>query len=186
MKRSRTPVLRVERPMGVAVGGCVREMTLRCEVDRIFDKLTHAGDETPQKESGESGHNETPHGRVILRGAGGPVNRWTERRLRPYTFPVRMRRSLCLLCLLVLLPMDLPESAEERCARKCAQNESEQKCPPDCQFDGCCSTSRAVVVADEIVPLGLLRGGPLARREPSLPLSPEPREIFHVPKSDLA
>ena len=88
--------------------------------------------------------------------------------------------------MLLLLPLGLPESGDDRCARKCAQNESDQKCPPDCQFDGCCSTARAVVVADEIVPLGLLRGAPLARREPSIPLSPEPREIFHVPKSDLA
>ena len=54
VKRSRTPVLRVERSMGVAVFRCVREMTLRREVDRVFDKLTHPGDETPQEENGES------------------------------------------------------------------------------------------------------------------------------------
>ncbi len=186
MKRSRTPVLRVERSMGVAVFRCVREMTLRREVDRIFDKLTHPGDETPQEENGESRHNDALHGRVILRGTGDPVNRWTERRLGAYTSPVRMRRSLLFLCLLLLLPLGLPESREDRCARKCAQEESDQKCPPDCQLYGCCSTSRAIVVADEFVPLGLVRGGPLTRREPSIPLSPEPREIFHVPKSDFA
>lgn len=111
---------------------------------------------------------------------------WTRARRRLYTFRVRMRRFLGLFCLLLLLPVGLPESGEESCARKCAQNESEQRCPPDCQFDGCCSTSRAVVVVNEIVPMGLLGGGPVARREPSRSSSPEPREIFHVPKSDLA
>jgi len=203
VKDSRASVLRVQWPMGVAIRSGVSKVTLLHEVTGVFKELTRPWDETPHEESSQACHDDSSHRRVILGGGGGSVNHrstrarsecvlprrgrgWPEKHIEAYTPPVRTRRSLFLLLLLLILPMGLSEAGEDRCARPCQQDESDQPCPPDCQFWGCCSISRAVVIADGFVPPGLFRGASLARREIAIPRSPEPHEIFHVPKPALA
>jgi hypothetical protein len=96
-----------------------------------------------------------------------------------------MLRGLCLVLLALMLAQGLgfaiPAEADG-CIDRCAGEEDDGQCPPDCAWCSCCPGSRALVV-DHIE----LRLAPeridTAFVEPVPHLTaPDPHEISHVPR----
>lgn len=97
----------------------------------------------------------------------------------------RLSRTLTVLFVLVSAAqvVVLPLVREQpECTEPCPGDGADGKCPPMCQFGACCSPVRALAPAAALsVPTGAPVRNIPARTVEAVP-SPEPHEIFHVPK----
>jgi len=76
-------------------------------------------------------------------------------------------------------------ASTERCAAPCSEGDSGSDCPTGCGACACCAPHRTVLPGG----VGVCGAPRTGERIPvailTRPLSPEPREILHVPKSLL-
>jgi hypothetical protein len=70
----------------------------------------------------------------------------------------------------------------EECSQPCPGDSPDGHCPPACQFCGCCSLQQTLPARPLVVmPAPAIRRAVCSAPELA-PASPEPGDIFHVPK----
>ena len=72
------------------------------------------------------------------------------------------------------------------CAQRCPDDADEGRCSTACAYCSCCAFPRTLIPADTQAGRQPAASEMLVRREPRVPSSPDPGEIFHVPKVGLA
>ena len=76
--------------------------------------------------------------------------------------------------------------SDEACSQSCPDDAPDGSCPPGCNDCSCCAHLNPVVASIVLVETveGITQDAPVIST--SLPPSPEPNDILHIPKSLLA
>lgn len=72
------------------------------------------------------------------------------------------------------------------CEENCPGDAPDGHCPPDCDACFCCPSARPILPVQFAVDPRLPLLGPVSWSSDMLPRSADPREIFHIPKRQLA
>lgn len=74
----------------------------------------------------------------------------------------------------------------QACPEKCPDDSPDGRCPPACEFCGCCAVPRTLPPEVAAAWIGPTVEQCVCAHVDAAPASAEPHEILHVPKTSLA